>query len=72
MADSELADAPNLAGLLRREPVICTGCISAKLALTMERVLAAVHDLGNTLNIDQGMSRCPVWTRTKWVVSLVK
>ena len=71
VAAPESADAPNLAGLLRREPAICTGCIAVKLALTMQGVLAAVHDLGQTLAIEQGMLRCPVCDRTKWVVSLV-
>jgi len=65
-------DVAQLTGLLRREPAICTGCIAAKLALTMERVLAAVHDLGQTLAVEQGMRRCPVCNRTTWVVSLVK
>ena len=72
MSAPERADAPNLAGLLRRERAICTKCIAAKLALTMDRVLAAVYDVGKTLAIEQGMSHCPVCRRTEWVISLPK
>ena len=72
MSAPESADAVSLAGLLRRERAICTGCIVTKLAFPMERVLAAVHDLAKTLRIEQGMNVCPVCGRTKWVVSIVK
>ena len=39
--DPSAVDAANLAGPLRREPSICAGCISGKLALTMQGVLEA-------------------------------
>jgi len=63
-------DAAVLSGLLRRQAAICTGCIGAGLGFTMERVLAAVHDLARTEKIEQGMRRCPACGRTKWVVTL--
>jgi len=65
-------DAASVGALLGRESTICTGCITAQLALTMPRVLAAIHDFGRTHTLEQGMGSCPVCGRTKWVVSLVK
>jgi uncharacterized protein with PIN domain len=73
MSDARVpSDVANLAALLQRRPTICTDCIQDKLALSMERIFAALHAFGKTHTIQQGTSRCPVCRRTKWVVSLVK
>ena len=64
-------DVAQLAGLLRREPSICTSCAAAKLALSPERVLDAVVALGRTAVIEQGLNRCPLCEKTQWVLGVV-
>jgi hypothetical protein len=64
-------DVAQLAGLLRRESSICTSCAAAKLALSLERVIDAVVDLGRTVVIEQGLNRCPRCEKTQWVLAVV-
>ena len=63
-------DAANLAGLLRREPRICTGCAAAKLAFDLERGLDAVVELNRTVALHQETSHCPIFGRNQWVLSV--
>ena len=63
-------DAANLAGLLRREPELCTTCIAEKLVLSLGRVIDAVAELGKTVVLVQELRRCPRCEQTRWVVAL--
>ena len=46
VASPATTDAANLAGLLRRESRICLSCAAVKLVFSVERMGAAVEDLG--------------------------
>ena len=65
-------DAVSVAGLLRRQPGLCTTCIATKLVLSAERVMDAVSSLGSTGALDQHVGRCAVCGRSRWVISLAR
>ena len=65
-------DVAQLAGLLRREPAICTSCAATKLVLSLGRVLAALTELRRTVPVQAGLARCPLCEETQWVLSMVK
>jgi uncharacterized protein with PIN domain len=67
-----VTDAATLARLLRHESALCTKCVARKLALNLESVLDAVVELGKTVALDQGLSRCSVCNRRQWVLTLTK
>jgi hypothetical protein len=69
---SQKADAAQLAGLLRREPYICTSCAAVKLSLTVQRVLAAVDDLSKIVAFDEGVRPCPTCGLDRRVLSLAR
>jgi len=63
-------DAAKVAALLRRQPDVSTGCVTAKLDVELERGVAAVEALGKTITVDQTLSRCTVCGRLQWVLAL--
>ena len=65
-------EAARLTSLLRRVPLLCTGCAATKMALTAEGVLAAVAHLVRLTAVEQSVSRCSVCGRTQAVVALAK
>lgn len=65
-------DAAQLMGLLRRSPLICTGCAAVKLALGVERVLSAAGELTRSAVVEQTGGRCSVCGRTQAVMVLAK
>ena len=71
MTDPRTAtDAANLAGLLRREPALCTTCASEMLVLTLGRTIDAVTELAKTVAVEQETTRCPRCDQVHPVVSL--
>jgi len=62
-------DARQLMGLLRRLPLICAACATVKLALTAERVAAAVAQLRRSAAVTQTVSRCSVCGRPQAVLA---
>ena len=63
-------DAAKVAALLRRQPEVCMGCVTAKLDVDQERIVAAVEALGKTITEDQTLSRCTVCGHLQWVLAL--
>src|SRR5207248_11638776 len=63
-------DAAKVAALLRRQPEVCMACVTGKLDVDLERVVAAVEALGKTITWDQTLSRCTVYGRLQWVLAL--
>ena len=46
------------------------GCVTGKLDVDLERVVAAVEAPGKTITVDQTLSRCTVYGRLQWVLAL--
>jgi len=46
------------------------GCVTGKLDVDLERVVAAVEALGKSITVAQTLSRCTVCGRPQWVVAL--
>ena len=63
-------DAAKVAEFLHRQPEVCMGCVTGKLDVDLERVVAAVEALGKTITVDQTLSRCTVCGRPQWVLAL--
>ena len=63
-------DAAKMAEFLQRQPKVCMGCVTAKLDVDLERVVAAVEALGKTITVDQTLSRCTVCGHLQWVLAL--
>ena len=63
-------DAAKVAALLRRQPEVCMGCVTGKLDVDLERVVAAVEALGKSITVDQTLSRCTVCGHLQWVLAL--
>ena len=59
-------------GLLRRSPLICTACAALKLALAVERVLAAASELARSAAMEQTGGRCSICGRTQAVMVLAR